>query len=344
MATPRRDLLVIGGTLAGAAAALAGVRSGARTRLLVSGAQDPGPVPPIPDDVTTRVEDAVEASEIPLPEEAQVFRFRARRVRRWLDELDVTNDEAWATNMRQAILERCEREGVAIDEVAVAVRLVKGDQGVSGAVLVDGNQCQVHDADTTVLAGGGARFLWPEAKQASPPVGLALAHRAELPTGDPGAVAWGDDGTPSRFVDGVRGDGRGQCGVAGVAACGQALASPLHADPALAHLEDVVRGLEAGGFQGPTPQPGDPELVPLVDEAMPPGFTQTKLSRLRATIGKLGGPEASQEDLGKLHAEMLSMRGEFADYARARADTDVHLLHQAADVALAFVASRLEGT
>ncbi len=344
MATPRRDLLVIGGTLAGAAAALAGVRSGARTRLLVSGAQAPGPVPPIPEDVPGAVEQAVDASDVPLPEEPQVFRFRARRVRRWLDELDVANDEAWAANMRQAILERCEREGVAIDEVAVAVRLVKGNQGVSGAVLVDGNDCQVHDADTTVLAGGGARFLWPDGEQASPPVGLALAHRAELPIGDPSAVAWADDGTPTRFIDGVRGDGRGQCGVAGVAACGQTLASPLHADPALAHVEDVVRGLETGGFQGPTPAAGDPELVPLVDEPMPPGFTGTKLARLRATIGKLGGPEAEGEDLEQLHAEVLSMRGEFADYARARADTDVHLLHQTADVALAYVASRLEGT
>lgn len=343
MATPRRDLLVIGGTLAGTAAALAGVRSGARTRLLVSGARDPGPTPPIPDDVTERIEAATEASDIPLPEEAQVFRFRARRVRRWLDELDVANDDAWATNLRQALLERCQREGVAIDEVAVAVRLVKGDQGVSGAVLVDGTTCEVHDADTTVLAGGGIGFLWPEAEDASPPVGLALAQRAELPMGDPGLVAWDDDGTPRRFVHGVRGDGRGQCGVPGVAICGQTLASPLHTDPALAHLEDVVRGLEAGEFQGPAPAKGDPELVPLVDEPMPPGFTQTKLSRLRATVAKLGGAQASEEDLEELHAEVLSMRGEFADYARARADTDVHLLHQAADVALAFVASRVEG-
>lgn len=342
MATPRRDLLVIGGTLAGTAAALAGVRSGARTRLLVSGAQDPGSVPPIPEDVTERVQAATETSDVPLPEEAQVFRFRARRVRRWLDELDVTNDETWAAELRQALLERCQREGVAIDEVSVAVRLVKGEGGVSGAVLVDGNECQVHDAHTTVLAGGGARFLWPDAEEASPPVGLALALRAELPIGDPSLVAWDDDGTPVRFVDGVRGDGRGLCGVPGVAACGEVLASPLHTDPSLTYLEDVVRGLEAGGFQGATPAPGDPELVPLVDDPMPPGFTQTKLARLRGTIEKLGGQAASGEDLERLHAELLSMRGEFADYARARADTDVHLLHQAADVALAFVASRLE--
>ncbi|MDX1611639.1 MAG: hypothetical protein R3185_04665, partial [Candidatus Thermoplasmatota archaeon] len=272
--------------------------------------------------------------------EPTVFRFRARRVRRWLGELDIENDEAWGDNLRQAILERLRREGCAVDEHAVAVRLISDETGVNGAVLVDGTDCEVHQADTTILAGDGPNFLWPDPEAAGPPTGIAMALRAKLPMGNLGEVAWQDE-RPTRFLDAIHADSRGQCGVPGVAACGQARASALHAVPALAHLEDVVRGLEAGAFQGPPAGDADPELVPIVDDPMPPGFTQVKLQRLRATLAKMGSKGTSTDALERLHAELLSLRGECADYARARAATDVHVLHQAADVALGHVASRL---
>ncbi len=343
MVTPpsERDVLVIGGCLAGATAALAAVRSGARTRLLLHGAHDPPESPAIPDDVRERAERAIGDTSTPAPEEPQLFRLRARRVTRWLDELGIENDAGWATELRGAVLDRCEREGVALDETSVAVRLIGKDKGITGAVLVDGTDCATHQADTTILAGGGAQFLWPSDHPETPPSGIALALRAELPVGDPSSIAWNQDTqAPLRLLDTVRADGRGRLATPGVAVCGEAMAAPWHSDATLAPLEDAVRGLEAGAFQGPPAPRADPELVPVVDNPMPPGFSTVKLGRLRSTLERLAGPEAPEEDLERCHAEMLSLRGEFADYARARAGTDVHLLHQAADVALAHVAAR----
>jgi L-aspartate oxidase len=169
---------------------------------------------------------------------------------------------------------------------------------------------------------------------------VALAVRAGLPLGDLGQVTW-RDGEPFRFTDAVRGDGRGQVGVPGVAACGETLSVPWHTLPELALLEDAVRGLEAGSFQAAPPGRADPEMVPAVDDAMPSGFAEGKLERLRATLSRCAGPRARREDLERGEAEVLSLRGEFADYARARVATDVHVLHQAADLALAHVVSRL---
>jgi pimeloyl-ACP methyl ester carboxylesterase len=339
-----RDVLVIGGDLGGAAAALAAVRSGARTRLLVHGGQPPESVPEIPENPVPEAREQAKRLDVPAPEEPTVFGFRSRRVRRWLDELGIQNDEAWAENLQDAILDRLSREGAAVDETTVAVRLIgDAEDGVSGAVLVDGEDCTTHTADTTILAGGGSRFLWPveDKRQPSPPSGIALALRAELPIGNLGRVVWEDE-TPFRFVDGLRGDGRGHCDVPGVAACGEALANPWYGVDELAYLEDVVRGLEAGGFQGPPAGSGDPELVPLVDNPMPTGFARVKMERLRATVGRQLGPDATQEDIEEGHAALLSLRGEFADYARARAETDLHVLYQAADVALAHADARLD--
>ncbi len=345
MPSEHRDVVVVGGTLAGAAAALAATRSGARTRLVMQGAKRPPTTEPIPEDVRTRAQASLQEHDVPAPEEANVFRFRARRVRRWLEELGIDNDEAWAQNLHEAILERCNREGTGLDEETAAVRAIgDADRGVSGVVLVDGEDSEPHRADTTILAGGGATYLWPgEVSHASPPSGLALALRSELPVGDAGRVAWAseDEGQPSRFLDGVRGDGRGRLDVPGVAACGEALACPWHADPALRHVEDVARGLEAGAFQGPPAKRAEPELVPIVDNPMPPGFCKVKLGRLRGALAEHAGPGASQKVLERGHAELLSLRGEFKDYARARAETDVQLLSQAADVALAHVDARL---
>jgi aspartate oxidase len=347
-----REVLVVGGDLAGAAAALAAVRSGARTRLLVQGADEIPDVPPIPEDPVPAARERIKRSEVPAPEEPQVFSFRARRVRRWLEELDIPNDEAWARNLHEAILERLGREGCAVDETTVAVRLIgDADEGVSGAVLVDGEDCTTQRADTTVLAGGGAAYLWPtddDEPEPAPPSGLALALRAELPVGDLSRISWREEETdegealPRRFVDGLRGDGRGLFDVPGVAACGEALATPLHGADELAYLEGVIRGLEAGGFQGPPGEGGEPELVPLVDNPMPPGFAAVKLERLRAAIARHLGPDASEATLEEGHADLLALRGEFADYARARPEPDLHLLYQAADVALAHADARIE--
>jgi len=346
-----RQVLVVGGDLAGAAAALAAVRSGARTRLLVQGAEEPLEVPPIPEDPVPEARELAKRSGVPAPEEPQVFGFRARRVRRWLEELDIPNDEDWACNLHDAILDRLRREGAAVDETTVAVRLIgDADQGVSGAVLVDGEDCTTHRADTTVLAGGGSAYLWPTGNDEpapAPPSGLALALRAELPVADLSNVSWRETATDEghglsrRFVDGIRGDGRGLFDVPGVAACGEPLATPLHGSETLAPLEDVVRGLEAGGFQGPPGEGGEPELVPLVDNPMPPGFASVKLERLRATIARQMGPGADAESLEEAHADLLALRGEFADYARARPEPDLHLLYQAADVALAHADARI---
>jgi len=347
-----RSVLVVGGDLAGAAAALAAVRSGARTRLLVQGAQDVPDVPPIPEDPVPQARELIKRSEVPAPEEAQVFGFRARRVRRWLEELDVPNDEAWARNLREAILDRLQREGAAVDQTTVAVRLIgDAEEGVSGAVLVDGEECTTHRAETTVLAGGGAGYLWPTGDDPDPPPpsGLALALRAELPVGDLSRLAWREAETeegealPRRFLDGLRGDGRGLFDVEGVAACGEPLATPLHEAPELAHLEDAIRGLEAGGFQGPPGEGGEPELVPLVDNPMPPGFAAVKIERLRATIARHLGPGADPDTVEEGHADLLALRGEFADYARARPEPDLHLLYQAADAALAHADARMDG-
>lgn len=348
MPAETRDVLVVGGSLAGAAAALAATRSGARTRLIVQGASPPPETEPIPDDVRQRAEQAADEREVPPPEKPQVFRFRARRVRRWLDELGIDNDPAWALNLHEAMLERLEREGAALDEGTAAVRVIgDADKGVCGAVLVDGEGSTTHRADTTILAGGGAGYLWPgTAGTASAPGGLALALRAELDVGDAGALAWQDtpDGpAPARFLDGVRADGRGRTEVPGVAVCGEPLAAPWHGDPALCHLEDVARGLEAGGFQGPPAGHVEPELVPIVDNPMPPGFCKVKLGRLRGTMEAHAGPDADDGTLEEGHAKLLSLRGEFKDYARARAETDVQILHQCADVALAHVDARLDG-
>lgn len=341
-------MLVVGGTLAGAAAALAATRNGARTRLLMQGARRPPTTEPIPEDVQDQGKKAAQAHDVPPPEEANVFRFRARRVRRWLDELGIKNDQAWTMNLHEAILERCNREGTALDEDAVAVRLIgDNESGISGAVLVDGEESSTHRAETTILAGGGAAYVWPgDTSNASPPGGLALALRANLPIGDIGHIAWdtsGEEARPLRFVDGVRGDGRGHTEVPGVAACGEALASPLHGDEALCYVEDVVRGLEAGGFQGPPGERSEPELVPIVDTTMPPGFCEVKMGRLRGTLADHAGPNADQAALKNGHAALLSLRGEFKDYARARAEVDVQLLAQSADVALAHVDARLNG-
>lgn len=347
MTSPQRDVLVIGGTLAGAAAALAATRSGARTRLLMQAARRPPKAKPIPKDVQGPAKQAIKAKDVPPPEEATVFRFRARRVRRWLEELGIDNDETWTTNLHEALLERCSREGAALDEESAAVRLIGDNEtGISGAVLVDGEESSTHRADTTILAGGGAAYLWPgDTSHASPPSGLALALRANLPVGDISHVAWAssDDGArPVRFMDGVRGDGRGHTEVPGVAACGEPLASPWHADEALCYVEDVVRGLEAGGFQGPPGDRAEPELVPIVDTSMPPGFCEVKMGRLRGTLAEHAGPHADAGSLKEGHAALLSLRGEFKDYARARAEVDVQLLAQAADVALAHVDARMD--
>lgn len=347
MPTDPRDVLVVGGDLAGTAAALAAVRSGARTRLIVQDAQRPGDVEPIPDDPTPQAEDLLDDHEVPAPEELTAFRFRVRRVRRWLDELGIDNDTAWARNLHEAMFERLQREGAAIDQVSAVVRLIgDAEKGISGAVLVDGEDCTTHRADTTVLAGGGIGYLWPEGDDASPPSGWALALRAGLPVGDAGDVAWTrtDDGDvkPFRFVDGVRVDSKGQTEVNGVAACGETAASLWHASPGLAPLADVVRGLEAGDFGGPPAERSEPELVPLVDDPMPPGFAEVKLGRLRGTLAEHAGPEADQKTLEQGHAKLLSLRGEFADYARARAEPELQILHQVADVALAHLDARLE--
>jgi hypothetical protein len=344
----QRDVLVVGGSLAGTAAALAATRNGARTRLLLQDANPPGETEPIPDDVRERAIEAADERPAPAPEEPQVFRFRARRVRRWLDELGIENDASWARNLHEAMLDRAEREGAALDDEAAAVRLIgDAETGVSGAVLVDGEDTGTHRSDTTILAGGGVGYLWPDtASVASPPTGLALALRAELPTGDLGQLAW-DEGVegpqPGRLLDGVRGDGRGRGEVPGVAACGEVLACPWHADPALRHVEDVARGLEAGGFQAPPADETEPELVPIVDDPMPPGFCKVKLGRLRGTLEEGAGPDADADTLEDTHAKLLALRGEFKDYARARAETDVQVLHQCADVALAHVDARLDG-
>lgn len=345
----QRDVVVVGGDLAGAAAALAATRSGARTRVIVQDASRPPTTEPIPEDVRKEAQESSKRHDVPPPEEASVFRFRARRVRRWLDELGIDNDEAWAQNLHEAILERCNREGAGLDEETAAVRLIgNAEHGVNGVVLVDGEDSKPHRADTTILAGGGATYLWPgNVSHASPPSGLALALRANLPVGDPGTVAWDADGDtpqPIRFLDGLRGDGRGHTDVPGVAACGEALASPWHAHPALRHVEDVARGLEAGSFQGPPADRVEPELVPIVDNPMPPGFCKVKLGRLRGTLEEHAGHDADQQTLEEGHAELLALRGEFKDYARARAETDVQLLSQAADVALAHVDARLDAT
>lgn len=343
-----RDVLVIGADLSGAAAALSAVRSGARVRLIAQAATPPSEVPPIPEDPSEAVSEAIEENEVPPPEEPQVFRFRARRVRRWLDELGIDNDAEWGQRLHEAILDRLEREGAAVDEASAAVRLIgDAERGISGAVLVDGEDCFTHRADTTVLAGGGIRYLWPiDGTEPTPPSGWALALRAELPIGDAASIAWTEDEdgepVPARFLDGIRGDGRGRTEVPGFAACGEALACPWHAEGELRSLEDVVRGLEAGGFDGPPAEPTEPELVPLVDDPMPPGFAEVKMGRLRGTLAQHAGPAADQGTLEKGHAALLSLRGEFADYARARAETGVQILHQAADVALAHVDARLD--
>jgi aspartate oxidase len=345
--SPDREVLVIGGDLAGLAAALSAVRSGARTRLLVHAANRPGPVEPIPDNPLEIAREQAKRIDVPEPEEHQVFRFRTRRVRRWLDELGIDNDENWANRLYDAMRERLEREGAAVDETSVAVRLIgDAEQGISGAVIVDGEDCTTHRADTTVLAGGGISFLWPvedDDIEPTPPSGLAMALRAELPVGDLANVAW-QDGQPTRFVDGIRADGRGQLDVPGVAVCGETLANPWQAAPELAYLEDVVRGLEAGGFQGPPAEKAEPELVPLVDNPMPAGFASVKMSRLRSTVARNLGEDASPENVEEAHATLLSLRGEFADYARARAEADLHVLYQAADVALAYADARTEET
>ncbi len=346
MVNQQRDVVVVGGTLAGAAAALAATRSGARTRLLMQGARRPPPTEPIPSNVQDQAKKAVKAYDVPPPEEANVLRFRARRVRRWLDELGIENDDEWAMNLHDALLERCNREGAALDEDAVAVRLIgTHETGINGVVLVDGDDSSTHRAETTILAGGGAAYVWPgNTTHPSPPSGLALALRANLPIGDIGHIAWDtsdDDPRPVRFLDGVRGDGRGHTDIPGVAACGETLASPWHADETLCYLEDVIRGLEAGGFQGPPGQGSQPELVPIVDTPMPPGFCEVKLGRLRGTLAEHAGPNADQSSLKNGHAALLSLRGEFKDYARARAEADVQLLSQTADVALAHVDARL---
>lgn len=338
MAFQARSVLVLGGDLAGAAAALAAVRSGARTRLVVSQAVPPGDCLPIPEDLAGACETAVSRSDVPSPDEPQVFRFRARRVRRWLDELSLPNDAQWAALLHQAMLERCEREGVGVDRTTAPVRLVQGSRGVSGAVLVDGTTSTVQEADTTILAGGGARFLFDYEAPGTPPVGLALAVRAGLSVLNLARVAWTPPTGP-RFVAGLTGDGRGQV-LPGLAACGEPLASPYHASPELALVEDVVRGLEAGGFGGPPAGKGSPELVPKVDDPLPDGFTEVKLERLRALLSTHAGPEAGPEALEHAYNEVLSLRGEFADYARARVGRDVQLLHLAGDLALAHVAAR----